>query len=84
MSQNTDESDLVKKSKDSTQSLKDSLRMARESQNIANNVNLELGRQGDQLKSIKNNMSNVNNNIDKSSKSLTRMERKWYDPRHWF
>lgn len=74
----------ISKLKTSTANLEESLKLARETQQMSNDTMTELRLQREQLQNIKGNVDTVTNRVDKSERIIKNIERKWYDPRTWF
>lgn len=54
-----------------------------ETEEIGASMLAELKRQGDQLRAVKTKVKEIDAPLHQSSKVLTRMSRKIYDPRYW-
>ena len=76
--------DTMQRMQKSTQTLQQTLKMAKETEQIGADIMSELEKQGEQLEKVSDNLTTVDNNVAQSNRLLRKMEKKWYDPRSWF
>lgn len=76
--------DIFNKAKKTTTTLEDTLRLAKEAEEMGNNIMDDLNQQSEKLDQIKKTTISINPYITKSDKNIKKMQNKWYDPFGFF
>lgn len=69
---------------DTTVTLEDILRLANETRQSGVNSMNELGRQGEQLQYMHNQMNHIDKDMSLAKQTIHTLEVKWYNPFTWF
>lgn len=78
------ENNTLKAAKKTTATLEETLRLAKEAEEMGNNIINDLNEQSGKLDQIKHNTASINPYITKSDKTLKKLHNKWYDPFGFF
>lgn len=78
------EREIIERAKKSTDTLQNTLRMAREIRQIGDETMNDLEKQKAQLKGMHGKLDHIDNDVSRSSRLVKKMSRPWYDPRAWF
>lgn len=76
--------EVLNKAQKSTKTLEETLRLAKEAEEMGNNIMNDLNKQSEKLDNIKNTTKSIDPYITKSDKNLKNMSNRWYDPFGFF
>lgn len=74
---------INKKADEMNNRLASSVQMLNEIMDVGQDTLVELNRQREQIERSRDTLNRVDKKIDESNAILTKMSRKWYDPRYW-
>jgi hypothetical protein len=84
VAQDVKKTNRMNKMKETTDLLNQTLLMAEENVVIGKETTKDLDIQNEKLKNVGDNLDHINGSISRSNRTITKLNRKWYDPRYWF